>query len=139
VQQADKRGNARIKGLTFADVEQAKAARKLIITCEELVAENFLKQEPDHNQIPFIHVDAVVPLPWGAYPTACYQHYDYDPEYLQSYRKVASDDKLYQNYLTEKIVNTKDHSEFVNLTGSEHLKKLIADPKTGYASGLDRS
>ncbi len=139
VQQADRRGNARIQGLTFADVEQAKACRHLIITCEELVAEEFLKQEPDHNQIPFIHVDAVVPVPWGAYPTACYRYYDYDPEYLQNYNQSATDEKLYQNYLTEKIVNPESHSEFVGLTDSEHRKRLVADPKTGYASGLDRS
>ncbi len=139
VQQADKRGNARIKGLTFADVEQAKAARHLLITCEELVSEEYLKQEPDYNQIPFIHVDAVVPIPWGAYPTACYRYYDYDPEYLQKYRKIAADDKLYQDYLTEKIVTPADHNEFVKLTNAEHRKKLVADPETGYAVELDRS
>ena len=139
VQQADKRGNARIKGLTFADVEQAKAARHLIITCEELVTEEYLKLEPDHNQIPFIHADAVIPLPWGAYPTACYQYYDYDPEYLQNYRKSAGDEKLYQDYLTEKIISPTEHSEFVSLTPAEHREKLTADPITGYASELDRS
>jgi len=139
VQQADKRGNARIKGLTFADVEQAKACRHLIITCEELVAEDFLKQEPDHNQIPFIHVDAVVPVPWGAYPTACYRHYDYDPEYLQNYREVAIDEKLYQAYLKEKILDPAEHHEFIALTTASHRKNLVADPETGYASGLDRS
>ncbi len=139
VQQADKHGNARIKGLTFADVEQAKAARHLIITCEELVTEKFLKQEPDHNQIPFIHVDAVVPIPWGAYPTACYRYYDYDPEYLQNYRKIATDNKLFQNYLTEKIINLANHNEFVNLTASGHREKLVADPVTGYARSLERS
>lgn len=37
VQKADFRGNCRIDGLTFADVEQAKAGEVLIITCEELL------------------------------------------------------------------------------------------------------
>lgn len=138
VQQADKRGNARIKGLTFADVEQAKAARHLIITCEELVSEDFLKQEPDQNQIPFIHVDAVVQVPWGAYPTACYRHYDYDPQYLQSYQQAAADEKLYQKYLTEKIINITEHSEFIKLTNATYRKTLSANPETGYASGLER-
>ena len=40
VRKADFRGNCRIDGLTFADVEQAKAPRVLIITCEELVADD---------------------------------------------------------------------------------------------------
>ncbi len=139
VQQADRRGNARIQGLTFADVEQAKAARHLIITCEELVEEDFLKQEPDRNQIPFIHVDAVVPIVWGAYPTACYKHYDYDPRYLNNYRLAAENEDKYQAYLIKKIMKTANHQEFIALNDDEHLKSLIADPETGYATGLKRN
>ena len=139
VQQADRRGNARIQGLTFADIEQAKAARHLIITCEELVSEDFIKREPDRNQIPFIHVDAVIPIAWGAYPTACYYHYDYDPRYLNSYRRVAENDESYQDYITEKIMGPANHQEFLVLSDEEHLKSLIADPETGYATGLKRN
>ncbi|MDP4725914.1 MAG: CoA transferase subunit A, partial [Desulfobacterales bacterium] len=73
VQKTDAQGTVRIEGLTFADVEQAKAARHLIVTCEELVDVDDLRAAPDHNQIPFFCVDAVVPVPWGAFPTACYR------------------------------------------------------------------
>ncbi|MBN2809648.1 MAG: CoA transferase subunit A [Deltaproteobacteria bacterium] len=139
VQQADQRGNARIQGLTFADIEQAKAARHLIITCEELVAEDFLKRDSDRNQIPFFHVDAVVPVAWGAYPTACYQHYDYDPHYLNHYRQAAEDDADYRSYLAEKITGTADHQHFLELNKPEHLQSLVADPETGYATGLERN
>ncbi len=139
VQQADKRGNARIQGLTFADVEQAKAARHLIITCEELVEEEFMRQEPDRNQISFLNVDAVIHIPWGAYPTACYRHYDYDPDHLNRYRAAAADEFRYRTYLEEKVFNLKDHREFIAQTNSEQLKKLIADPETGYAKALKRS
>ena len=34
VQKADTMGTCRIDGLTFADVEQAKASRKVVVTCE---------------------------------------------------------------------------------------------------------
>ncbi|MEA3347872.1 MAG: CoA-transferase [Pseudomonadota bacterium] len=139
VQQADQRGNARIQGLTFADIEQAKAAHHLIITCEELVSEDFIKRGPDRNQIPFIHVDAVIPIAWGAYPTACYHHYDYDPRYLNSYRRTAENEKSHQAYLAEKIMETTDHPEFLALNDPKHLKSLIADPETGYATGLERN
>ena len=36
VQKADSQGTGRIHGLTFADVEQAKSAKHVILTCEEL-------------------------------------------------------------------------------------------------------
>jgi glutaconate CoA-transferase subunit A len=138
VQQADRRGNARIQGLTFADVEQAKACRHLVITCEELVSEEYLREEPDRNQISFLNTDAVIHIPWGAYPTACYRHYDYDPEYLNDYRITAGDEQRHQTYLREKIINVKDHHELVAQIEAEHLKNLLADPKTGYANGLER-
>jgi len=139
VQQADRHGNARIQGLTFADVEQAKAAKNLIVTCEELVDDDYLKRDPDHNQIPFIHVDAVVPIAWGAYPTACYRYYDYDPLFLNSYRRAAEDEESYQAYLTEKIIEPTNHQEFLALNSKKHLESLVADPETGYATGLERS
>lgn len=139
VQQADRRGNARIQGLTFADVEQAKSARHLLITCEELVEEEFLKREPERNQIPFIHVDAVVPIAWGAYPTACYRHYDYDPIYLNRYRQAAESENDYQTYLDKNIMAPADHQAFLTLSDEKHLESLVADPETGYATGLERS
>ena len=99
VQKADYKGNCRIDGLTFADVEQAKAARILIITCEELLDDDYLKDIPDRNQISFIHADAVVHIPYGAYPTACYKYYDYDPVFLKEYSMFAKNEDKYQSYL----------------------------------------
>ena len=59
-QQCDPQGTTRISGLTFADVEQAGAARHVIITCENVVDAETLRENPDLNQIPFFQVDAVV-------------------------------------------------------------------------------
>jgi glutaconate CoA-transferase subunit A len=103
VQAADRQGTARINGLPFADVEQAKAARHLIVTCETLVDDDLLRGAPERNQIPFFCVDAVVHAPMGAWPTACYRHYDYDPTRLHQYRNAALDDGRYQAYLEAEI------------------------------------
>ncbi|RLB89471.1 MAG: CoA transferase subunit A [Deltaproteobacteria bacterium] len=138
VQKADYRGNCRIDGLTFADVEQAKAARTLIITCEELLDDDYLKNEPDRNQIPFIHADAVVHLPYGAYPTACYQYYDYDPIYLKAYVKKAKDDDQYFSYIEEHILKHQTHSDLLDAIGRKRLEMISADRNRGYAKNLDR-
>ncbi|EKD36629.1 MAG: GctA, partial [uncultured bacterium] len=81
VQKADRHGTCRIEGLNFADIDQVKAAKNVIVTCEEIVDTEQLKDKAEYNSIPFIHVDAVVPIPFGAYPTACHNYYDYDPSY----------------------------------------------------------
>ena len=139
VQKADYKGNCRIDGLTFADVEQAKAARVLIITCEELLDDDYLKNEPDRNQIPFIHADAVVHIPFGAYPTACYRYYDYDPLYLKAYAKAAKDDREYASYIQANILNIKTHTHLLDAVGRKRLEMIAARRSQGYAKNLERS
>lgn len=139
VQKADRQGTGRIFGLSFADVEQAKSARHLILTCEELVDTAELRMTPEQNNIPFIHVDAVVHVPHGAYPTACYRYYDYDPVFLLSYAKYAREDRTYGDYLQKMVYGVKDHQAFIALNGgAETLARIRADSKTGYAVNLAR-
>lgn len=138
VQQADNRGTARIEGLPLADIEQAKAAKHLIITCEELMSSHEMKKHPDRNLLSNIFVDAVVHQPWGAYPTACYNHYDYDPFFLNEYKQFALDDMQYKAYVEKYIHGTADHGERLTLAGNDRLEAIKADPRTGYATGLDR-
>ena len=138
VQMADFRGNCRIEGLTFADVEQAKAAKTLIITCEELLDDDYLKTDPDRNQIPFIHADAVVKIPFGAYPTACYRYYDYDAAYMNAYARAAKNDDAYQQYLAEYIYDCPTHTHLLDRVGRGRVESILADRNRGYAKHLDR-
>ena len=138
VQAADRQGTARISGLPFADIEQAKAASHLIVTCESLVEDDRLREAPDQNQIPFFCVDAVVHMPMGAYPTACYRHYDYDPTRLNEYRHAALDDKRFQAYLEREIFSRPNHAAMMAGIDAGQLERITADPRTGYAVGLDR-
>ena len=138
VQQADKMGNCRMQGLSFADVEQAKAAKKVIVTCEELFESDELRENSDRNQIPFIHVDAVVHMPFGAYPTACYHHYDYDPIYLKAYSGFAKDDALFDKYLQDHVYELSCHQDLLDMVGSERLEMITADSPMGYAENLVR-
>ena len=138
-QKADSKGCTRIEGLSFADIEQAKAAKSVIVTCEDLVDSSFLKKTPDANQLPPFCVDAVVHVPFGAYPTACFNWYDYDPEFLTKYKKAASDDDLYEAYRNEYILGTSDHEDFLKKACKGRLDAIKADPETGYAKNLKRN
>ncbi|MFV0438781.1 MAG: CoA transferase subunit A [Desulfopila sp.] len=138
VQKADEYGTCRIEGLNFADIDQAKAARHVIVTCEELVGTEELRKKPEYNQIPFIHVSAVVHMPHGAYPTSCYNHYDYDPVCLKQLACFAKDDTLYQRYLEKFVHGVDSHQGLLDLVGGEQLEMIAADRTTGYATGLDR-
>lgn len=131
-------GTVRMKGLTFADIEQAKAADTVIVTCEDIVPRSFIRTDPDQNSLPPFFVDAIVKVPYGAHPTACYGFYDYDPRHLNLYRKMAEDDVLFKEYLDEWVYGVGSWEDYLTKVGMEMILKIKANPVIGYAPGLDR-
>lgn len=138
VQKADTMGTCRIDGLTFADVEQAKASQSVVVTCEELVEPEALRDQPERNQIPFLHVSAVCHVPYGGYPTAVYRHYDYDSDYLRAYAAAAKDDQKFEIFQKKHLYGVKDHQSLLDLVGEDRLAAIKADPRTGYAVNMKR-
>jgi glutaconate CoA-transferase subunit A len=138
-QKAATDGTVRISGLTFADVEQAKAAEHVIVTCEEVTTPDDLRDNADLNTLPPFCVDAVCHVPFGAYPTACYGYYDYDPKYLKAYAACARDEDAFQGYMETYIYGTDNHERFLALIDPKQLDAVKADPRTGYAPNLDRT
>jgi len=131
-------GTVRIKGLTFADIEQAKAADAVIVTCEEIVPKSFIRMDPDQNSLPPFLVDAIIPVPYGAHPTACRLFYDYDAKHLNMYRSVAKDDATFRQYLDEWVYGVGTHDEYLDKIGGSGLMTIKANPVFGYTPGLDR-
>lgn len=131
-------GTVRVKGLTFADLEQAKAADIVIVSCETILSRSVIRSDPDQNSLPGFLVDAIVPLPYGAHPTACFGFYDYDPRHLNLYREAAADDVRFQAYLAEWIFGAPAHTHYLEKAGADQLAKIKADAVLGYAKGLDR-
>ena len=131
-------GTVRIEGLKLTDVEIAKCADKLIVTCEEIVPESYLRQNPDINCLPFFLVDAIVVAPYGAHPTSCFNFYDYDAQHLNMYRKMAEDDGKFAEYLDEWVYGVSSHEEYLAKVGIGRLLQIKANPAFGFRPGLER-
>ena len=131
-------GTVRIEGLKFTDVEMAKGADTIIVTCEEIVPESYLRQNPDINCLPFFLVDAIVPVPYGAHPTSCFNFYDYDAQHLNMYRRIAEDDMSFKEYLKEWVYGVSSHEEYLTKVGIERLLEIKANPAFGFRPGLKR-
>ncbi len=131
-------GTVRIKGLTFADVEMVKAADVVIVTCEEIAPLEFIRADPDQNQVPFFLVDAIIEAPFGAHPTACHLFYDYDPDHLNMYKEAAKDDDRFKRYLEEWVYPFETQEAYLEKVGVRSLLKIQANPTVGYAPGLER-
>lgn len=81
VHAADPSGAVRIDSAAGMDQEMALAAKTTIVTAERIV--------PDVGRGGLVisgrHIDAVVELPYGAFPAACLPHYKWDLGYALSY------------------------------------------------------
>jgi len=104
-QQADQYGNVRILGPKYEDAIKPRAAKKVIITVEEIIDHEKVLEEPEKTTIPHFYVDAVVKIPKGAYPTSCFKYYDADLEHIKMYLDYSIKGK-FQEYL-EKYVYGK--------------------------------
>ncbi|MFH0958482.1 MAG: CoA-transferase [Pseudomonadota bacterium] len=131
-------GTVRIRGLTFADLEQANSASRVIVTCEEILPRAQIRKDPDQNSLPPFVIDAVVKAPMAAHPTACHYFYDYDPSHLRMYADMASNDDKFNRYLKEWVYDIPDQSAYLEKVGLTQLDRIKADPVLGYAPGLDR-
>ena len=139
VQKATANGTVRIEGQTFADVQQALCADMVIVTAEEIVAEETLRREPERNPLPYFAVNHVCHVPFGAHPYAVFNYYDYDPRQLKLYHESAKDDAAYGQYLERFIYGVTDHAGYLEAVGgAARLESLRADPEYGYRPDLKR-
>ena len=89
VQQASPDGTCIINGDEFHDIDIAVAARKTIVTCEEIVSDEYIRRDPTKTRIFGECVQAVVWTPYGAWPSQCYDYYDDDDAGLKEYDKAS--------------------------------------------------
>ena len=130
---ADVDGNAWISGPRW-DQESAMAADHLVIVADRLAAPGYAERHADTVAIPGCRVEAVVHIPFGAHPTAVHGCYDYDAEHLRFYVAQAKDPHLFEKYVSEFILGTRDHCEYLELIGGVRLAtNLAAEPLYGYS------
>ncbi len=117
VHEADRYGNARIRGTTVADVDLARAAKHVIITCERLVPHDEIRNDPTRTVIPFFCVDAVCEVPFGSYPGNMPYEYFSDEEHLRNWLEVEKDPEALRVFLDRHIFGVKDFVEYLQLCG----------------------
>lgn len=103
VQEADEQGNGRIYGTVYEDDLMARAARRVILTCERLISAEETARMPELTTIPGVQVSHVVVVPRGAHPCSCGDLYDYDYEFLSGYVEACNSSERYAAWLDEHI------------------------------------
>ncbi len=129
---ADREGNTQIFGMTSIIDEQARAARKVVVSVEEVVDRRQIARRPEATILPSFVVDAVVELPFGAHPAGMFRYYNYDSEHIQHYWDASRQEESFQEYLDEFVYNVEDHWSYLDKIGLRRLTSLRADPYLGY-------
>ena len=103
-QQADKRGNVRIEGITGAGREAGLAARHLVVSVEEIV-DAF---PPAMNAVLLPHwlVSAVVHCPGGAYPSYAQGYYPRDNAFYLEWDAIARERARFSDWMREHVLET---------------------------------
>jgi glutaconate CoA-transferase subunit A len=116
---ADEHGNLHIEGPPVADVLFAKAAKKVLVTVEEVISHDELAKKG--VTIPYFYVTGVCETPYGAHPTSCYPRYAYDREHTASYYQAAKHgaDSFQKDYLTPFVYGCEDHDAYLNAVGGK--------------------
>jgi glutaconate CoA-transferase subunit A len=117
VHEADRYGNCRIRGTTVADIDLARAARRLIITCERLIPNEEIRTDPTRTVIPFYCVDAVCEVPYGSYPGNMPYEYFSDEEHFRKWLEVERELPTFLEFLEKYIFGVSDFAEYLQLCG----------------------
>ncbi|HKA08197.1 MAG TPA: CoA-transferase [Gemmataceae bacterium] len=127
VHEADIYGNCRIRGVTVADLELARAAKRLIITCERLIPHDEFRRKPDRTAIPFFCVGAVCEVPYGSFPGNMPGEYFSDEAHLRTWLTVEKDLEGFKRFLDDHIFNVADFDGYLAKCGGlPRLRELRA-------------
>ncbi len=138
VQMVGSEGTVRVLGQKYSDEEVMKAADKLIVIAEQIVPEDFICREPEHNLISPHLVDYVVELPWAGHPTGCYGFYEADSEFIKNFYNQTRTQEGFDSWAQEWIFGVRDHAEYLNKLGVNRLENLRASAALGYSLKVKR-
>jgi glutaconate CoA-transferase subunit A len=123
-QRADREGNVLLRGIIGAQKEAGLAARKLLVTVEEIVES--LETSMNAVVLPSWVVTAVACVPGGAYPSYALGHYVRDNAFYLAWDGISRHRASFEQWLQRHVLDTPDHDAFLR-----SLKTAAPDPSPG--------
>jgi glutaconate CoA-transferase subunit A len=119
---ADRLGNIQYEGGTiWPDVQiYPKACTRTIVTVEEIVTEEEVRERPHETVIPHFAVDAVVLAPHGCHPTSFFPGYMYDEEFHETWARVSRNAEQ-AVALIDRLCAARSQEEYLELIGPAAL------------------
>jgi glutaconate CoA-transferase, subunit A len=109
-QKADRAGNVLISGILGAQKEAGLAARKLIVTVEEIVDD--LEAPMNAIVLPGWVVTAVACVPGGAWPSYARGYYPRDNAFYIAWDEISRDRARFGEWIARYVLGTADFAAF---------------------------
>lgn len=125
VPRADKHGNAQIDGILVEDYELSRAGRRVIVTTEEIVETEVIRQRPWLTMIPYYVVDAVIEVPFGAHPCDMPYQYFFDEDHIAEWRRVSATPEGASAYFDKYVFGVPDFEGYLELVGGVRTQSRL--------------
>jgi glutaconate CoA-transferase subunit A len=112
-QKADRHGNVLLWGILGVQKEAALAAKRLIVTVEEIVDK--LDAPPNACILPKWVVSAVCHVPGGAFPSYAHGYSERDNRFYLAWDAIARDRDTFTAWIRRHILETADFEEFLRV------------------------
>jgi glutaconate CoA-transferase subunit A len=123
---ADPEGNAIMLGSEWSRFELSRAARRLVLVADALVATDCMRQFPNLVRIPGLLVEAVVYWPFSAWPQASPGIHDGDERHMRLMNEALGTPEGYARYRRDFIDSYQTLDEYLALIGPDMVEKLAA-------------
>jgi glutaconate CoA-transferase subunit A len=109
-QRADKRGNVLLWGIVGVQKEAVLAAKRAIVTVEEIV--DSLDAHPNACVLPNWTISAVCVVPGGAWPSYAHGYYDRSNPFYKAWDGISRDREVFLAWMKQHVLETRDFAEF---------------------------
>jgi glutaconate CoA-transferase subunit A len=109
-QEADRRGNVQLWGLSGVQKEAALCARKVIVTVERIVDQ--IELRPGGVVLPSWVITAIAEVPGGAAPSYAHGFYGRDNAFYEAWDAVSRDRPTFLAWMEEHVLGTRDFAEY---------------------------
>jgi glutaconate CoA-transferase, subunit A len=109
-QKADRKGNVLIWGIVGVQKEAVLAARRAIVTVEEIV--DSLDAPPNAVVLPAWVIDAVCHVPDGAHPSFAQGYSKRDNRFYKEWDAISRERDTFLAWMERHVLGTKDFPEF---------------------------
>ncbi|HWR30563.1 MAG TPA: CoA-transferase [Negativicutes bacterium] len=132
VQKADLSGNGQIWGILMNDPTIARAAKSVVITCEEIVSTQEIRKMSNLTAIPGYTVDAVVQVPFCSHPMWTAGYYWCDLPFRRNFMLYNKSQETFEQWVKEWVLDTGSWQGYLDKLGQDRLNKLMQMERDNY-------